>query len=148
MFGSELFRCEQKKVYAIKELRDIVGYIIICVSYLSLDVYDICRRVFANRSFNDYSAFLDISEGDFQSLWQNACEASLSLVSPEDKAMFCEVGSVLGAYDSESQIKKLMLIEKTLDESFVAKHEKLNNVKKLYHVISLGFGAIICLFAA
>ncbi len=148
LFGNELFKSELKKANAIKELRDIVSDIIICVNYLSLDVFDICKRVFLSRTVNEYSGFLNISGGDFPLLWQKACEASLTSVNDGDRTVFSEIGSVLGAYDSESQLKKLELIEKTLDESYSAKCRKLNSVKKLYRVISLGFGAVICLALA
>lgn len=135
-------------VKLIKELEDIVSDIIVSVSFLSLDVYDICKRVFVNRKLIDYSSFTHITGGDFPSCWSKACDASLGLVNEEDKSIFCEIGSILGSCDSESQIKKLSHIENMLERSYLQKSDKLEATKRLYYIISICIGLVICLLIA
>ena len=146
--GNEFFCTQKRRLKSLKELKEIVGEIIVSVGFLSLDVYDICKRVFANRHQFDYSAFSSISSGDFPSRWVCACETSLLGLTEEDKATFQEIGAVLGSYDSESQIKKLEYIEKTLEKSYSEKALALESRQKLYYTVSVSCGLLICLIIA
>ncbi len=134
-----------ERIEVIKELYCIVGDIIVCVDYLSLDVFDICKRVFAGDKLGKYNAFTEISEGDFKKRWIDTCDKSLIGISSYDRKLFSEIGNVLGTCDSGSQIKKLSYIEKELEKSYAEKISKLRKNKKLYQIIGLSLGAVVCL---
>lgn len=148
LFGNEFYNAQRKKLRSIKELNEIVSDIIISVNYLSLDVFDICKRVFSNRSCFDYTEFIDISNGDFPSLWLNACEKSLDSISKDDKDMFAQIGTILGSCDSESQIKKLEYIKLSLSKSCDALSSSIDTKRKLYYTLSVSCGLLICLIIA
>ena len=88
--GNEFYKQKREKVMAIQELSRIVENIIISIDYLSLDVYEICKRVFINRNHLDYSSFMDIESGDFPLMWENACKASLSEIPFNIRNKFIE----------------------------------------------------------
>lgn len=143
--GDEFYKRKREKVMAIQELSRIVENIIISIDYLSLDVYEICKRVFINRNHLDYSRFIDIESGDFPLMWENACKASLSEIPLNIRNKFIEIGSFIGACDSESQIKKLEYIKDELQKSYEEYYDKLNREKKLYSTVSLCIGILTVL---
>lgn len=140
--GYELYKQEQTNAKAIQELYQIVEDIIISIDYLSLDVFEICTSVFRDRKYLDYSAFLNISCGDFPSLWSKACVDTFNGHTCE---VFSDIGNILGACDSESQIKKLTYIKESLMRSYEELSVKLNDKRKLYSTISLCVGVLLVL---
>lgn len=143
--GYELYKSELIKAKAVRELGRIVEDIIVCVDYLALDVFEICKRVFVERKYINCYEFTNISSGDFPSLWRDACEKSLDSLPKSISEDFSELGEILGSCDKESQIKKLERTKDSLTKRYDELSVKLNEKKKLYSTVSLCLGALLIL---
>ncbi len=143
--GYELYKTELAKARTVKELSKIIEDIIICVDYLSLDVFEICNKVFKERKYISCSEFIDISSGDFPALWRNACEKCLYNLPENILEDFSELGEIIGSCDKDSQLKKLERIKQTLNKSYDELSINTNERKKVYSTVSLCVSMLLIL---
>lgn len=146
--GNELYQSRKRKLLILRELRSITQDVIICINYLSLDVFDICQSVFDSAYTCNFRAFKDISDGDFPMRWQSACRQTLSSLSDDEISAFSQIGSILGSCDCESQVKKLGYIENFFDKVIKDNEIKLESQRKLYYTVSVCCGLLLFLIAA
>lgn len=86
----------------------------------------------------------DLGRRPFSAIWKQAVEESGSLeLKPGERKTLTELGTVLGRYDAEGQIKAIAYIRRRLENDLDASLREKENQGKLYRTLGAVTGAAV-----
>lgn len=100
------------------------------------DFYQQCRQRFAQRK-----------QERFEEIWSECMEEVALSLQKEDRQILCQVGGIVGRYDSDSQRQGLLWIRTRLEEQYQQAKGQAERMGKVYGVLgaSLAFFLVILL---
>ena len=83
------------------------------------------------------------TEQSFPELWKEAAEASQMHITDHDLRIVCDVGLVLGRFDSVSQCSALTEAKGRLSLALKDAKEQKNNMGRVYSTLGIASGALL-----
>ncbi len=138
MCSNEIYRRRQREVIATNRMANAVDEIISLISYGNYDVYTICSRIYECMGIVNDAVFS--AYGDFKEQWSSAIN---NIQESESKTIFNEVGDIIGAYDSNTQISKLTYIRDVLRKNYDSQNVILSKNRRIYYTMGCFLGLML-----
>ncbi len=137
LISRELYTKSVKEAKLVEDMSTAVERMISYIKYGSYDVFTICQLAISE--LESFDIFDTYAASSFKDLWADICND----ISVSERSIFMSVGDILGAFDSETQIKRLEYILTKLRERCSERKQKLADKKRVCYTVGCFLGLML-----